>query len=46
MDNLANFHPNKGGKRVNVSAGKINRKEKRGTFVFFFPSFLEGGGEF
>lgn len=30
----------------NVSAGKINRKEKRGTFVSFFPSFLEGGGEF
>lgn len=46
MDNLANFHPNKGDKRVNVSAGKINRKEKRETFVSFFPSFLEGGGEF
>lgn len=46
VDNLANFHPNKGDKRVNVSAGKINRKGKRGTFVSFFPSFLEGGGEF
>lgn len=37
VDNLANFHPNKGGKRKNKSKGK-----KR-NFCFLFSFFFGGG---